>query len=73
MDSSLTEAKSLLEWNEVLPYISVVTEQPDEDHAAEFFVIRADYGWAERILCTCNYHQDALAIEAALKGVIDAN
>jgi len=62
-------ARDLLEWNEKLPTFLVVEE---EHGATPTFMLVADYGWAERILCGGMYHQDALAIEAALNEAVGA-
>lgn len=60
----MTTARELLEWNGVLPSVDVLQEETVG--ATATFMVRADYGWAQRILCSGCYRQDALAIEAAL-------
>ena len=59
-------ARDLLEWNGVLPTVSVFESTP-EGHATKLYSISADYGWAERILCDHCYEQDAEAIAAAIR------
>lgn len=61
-------ARDMLEWNGVLPNVSVVDVTPD-DHATSVYAVIADYGWAERILCTGCYRNDAHAIAASLEEV----
>lgn len=60
-------ARDLLEWNGVLPNVRVVEEE--EHGATPTFMVVADYGWAERILCGGCYQQDADAIAAAITEV----
>lgn len=56
-------ARDLLEWNGELPDLRI----EEEAHGATpTFMIVADYGWAERILCGNCYEQDAATIHAAL-------
>lgn len=66
MPDSLCASRDLLEWNGVLPNLRIVEE---EHGATETFMVVADYGWAERILCGGSYRQDAEAIFAALQAV----
>lgn len=56
-------ARDLLEWNGLLPNVRIVEE---EHGATPTFMVVADYGWTERILCGGCYEQDAEAILAAL-------
>jgi hypothetical protein len=60
-------AVDLLAWNDRLPDVRIVEE---EHGATPTFMVVADYGWAERILCGGCYLQDAEAICAALKEAI---
>lgn len=60
-----TRAKDLLTWNDVFPDVRVVEETTDA--ATQTYMVVADYGWAERILCGGCYQQDAEAIVAAIK------
>lgn len=55
--------RELLEWNGVLPELRVVEE---EHGATPTFMVVADYGWCERILCGGCYVDDAETIVAAL-------
>lgn len=57
-------ARDLLIWNEVAPAFDYV-KTSDEGSATETFSVIADYGWAQRILCSGCYQQDAEAIVAA--------
>lgn len=70
--STKIEARDLFDWNGVRPNIRVVQyDGPGiDDKATPFYMIVADYGWAERIVCTGMYQQDALAIEAAINEAI---
>lgn len=61
-------ARSLLEWNGKLPEELRVVEEADHGVTPTFMVV-ADYGWAERILCGGCYEPDAEAIAAALREV----
>lgn len=65
MEGSIEKPKAcdLMEWNGVLPTLRIVEE---EHGATATYMIVADYGWAERILCNGMYLNDALAIEAAV-------
>jgi hypothetical protein len=56
----------MLEWNGVLPDVRVVA-QDEPEKATTFYMVVADYGWAERILCTGSYQQDAEAIAEAIR------
>lgn len=56
-------ARDLLEWNGVLPDLRIIEE---EHGATATFMIVADYGWAERILCGGCYEGDAQTILVAL-------
>jgi hypothetical protein len=58
-------ASELLEWNDVFPDVRVVQEE--KTGATDTFMVIADYGWAERILCERCYLQDAEAICAAIR------
>lgn len=60
-------ARDLLEWNGVFPDVRVVEEA--EHGATATFLIVADYGWAERILCGGCYRDDAEALCAAIREV----
>lgn len=62
-------ARDLLEWNGVLPEVHVVQQDGPgiDEKATPFFMVVADYGWAERILCTGSYQQDAEAIAEAIR------
>lgn len=62
-------ARDLLEWNGVLPNVRVVQQDGPgvDDKATAFYMVVADYGWAEWILCTGSYQQDAEAIAAAIR------
>lgn len=64
MSASAPSARDLLEWNEVLPDVRVVEEEPHGETPT--FMVVADYGWAERILCEGCYLLDARMIEAAI-------
>lgn len=66
-DAATTPARDLLDWNGVLPNVRIVEE---EHGATPTFMVVADYGWAERILCGGCYLQDAEAILAALNEVM---
>lgn len=58
-------ARVLLEMDGGLPEDVRVVEE--EDHGATpTFMVVADYGWAERILCGGCYERDANAIRAAV-------
>lgn len=63
------KACDLLEWNGVLPNVRVVQQDGPgvDDKATAFYMVVADYGWAERILCQDSYEQDAEAICAAIR------
>lgn len=65
-------ARDFLEWNEQLPDSVTVVEEPDHGATATFMVV-VDYGWAERSICGGCYHQDALAIAAAIREAISPN
>jgi len=65
----MEKAIDFLEWNERLPSLRVVAQE--EDKATQLFMVVADYGWAERILCTNSYQQDAEAISLALQEAIE--
>lgn len=65
---SLFSARDLLTWNEVFPTFSYV-KTSDDDSATDTFSVVADYGWAQRILCSGCYQQDAEAIVAACEMV----
>lgn len=69
MPEQQTPAVDLLEWNGRLPDVRIAETTP-EGSATQTYSVIADYGWAERILCSGCYLQDALAIEAALKEAI---
>jgi hypothetical protein len=60
-------ARDLLEWNGVLPNLRIVEEEHGETPT---FMIVADYGWAERILCGGCYQQDAILILTALEEAV---
>ena len=62
-------ARDLLELNGVLPNVRVVQRDGPgvDDKATALFLVVADYGWAERILYTGSYQQDAEAICAAIR------
>lgn len=62
----MIRAKDYLEWNGVYPDVRVVEMTP-EGHATKVFSVVADYGWAERILCSGSYWQDAEAIAKAIQ------
>lgn len=64
----MSTAKDLLEWNGILPTFSIyqVDGPGVNDKATAFYGITADYGWAQRIICTGMYEQDAGAVLAAL-------
>lgn len=62
---SSPSAREMLDWNDALPNTRIVEE---EDHGVTpTFMVVADYGWAERILCGGCYIQDALAICQAIQ------
>lgn len=67
MAESTPTARDLLEWNDVLPNLRLV----EEDHGATpTFMLVADYGWADRILCGGMRQQDGDAILAACQEAI---
>jgi len=61
-------ARGLLEWNGMLPNVRVVEEE--KHGVTQTFMVVADYGWAERILCGGCYLPDAEAICAAIEEVL---
>jgi hypothetical protein len=65
-------ARGLFEWNGAYPNVRVVQQDGPgvDEKATAFYMVVADYGWAERILCTGSYQQDAEAICAAIEEAI---
>jgi hypothetical protein len=61
-------ARDLLGWNDGRPEDLRVVEEADHGVTPTFMVV-ADYGWAERILCGGCYLHDAEAIAAAIREV----
>lgn len=59
------KARDLIRWNERLPDDVRVVEEADHGETPTFMVV-ADYGWAERIVCSGCYQQDAEMIRLAL-------
>lgn len=60
-------ARDILEWNDKLPEKVSVVKTSDDESATDTFSVVADYGWAERILCSGSYQQDAEAIKLAIE------
>lgn len=58
-------ARDLLTWNNVYPDVRMVEEE--NTGATRTWMVVADYGWAERILCSGCYETDAEGIIAAIK------
>lgn len=58
-------AYELLVWNDVFPDVRMVEENTPA--ATRTWMIVADYGWAERILCSGCYETDAEALVAAIR------
>jgi hypothetical protein len=68
--SAASEARAKWEWNGGYPNLRVVEEK---DHGVTpTFMVVADYGWAERIVCGGCYDHDAEAICEAVSAVIAA-
>lgn len=65
-------ARDLFEWNGILPNLRIVQQDGPgiDDKVTPFYMIVADYGWAERIICMGSYKQDAEAIIQAILEVI---
>ncbi len=71
MASTYTRTFDHFVLNGALPTgLRVVRTNPPEDATALFSVV-ADYGWAERILCSGSYRDDAEGIARAIAEQID--
>ena len=58
-------AYELLEWKDIFPDVQMVEENTAA--ATRTWMIVADYGWAQRILCSGCYEADAEALVAAIR------
>lgn len=68
-------ARDHLLWNERLPEQLRIVQQDGpgiDGKATPHYMVVADYGWAERILCTGSYIQDAFGIAYSIGEVVGA-